>query len=76
MSKINISKVENHLLVEMSKDQFTKDLKKDLKRLKSVKVFNAVQLTDKVKISIFPIRRIGITVLEIEVTAKLVQIYS
>lgn len=71
MAKIKLEKSENHIKLVINKDTYNSDFKKDIKKIKSVRVFNAVKLTDKIRISIFPFSNCDIENLEKEVLNKL-----
>ena len=76
MENIKIKKKDNHLLIELKTELFNKNLKNDLKNLKSVKVFNAINVSKKVKISIFPFSQNSLDILKKDVVEKLNQIYN
>lgn len=55
----------------MNKDSYNNNFKKDIKMIKSVRVFNAIKLADKIRVSIFPFNNSDIENLEREVLIKL-----
>jgi len=71
MEKINIKQRENYLLLEIKKDRFNLDLKKRIKKLKSVKAFNAILFNDYFSITIFPVSSYNLEILERDIESKL-----
>jgi len=71
MKKFSLRKSENHLKIEMKKEFFDSNLKSQIKTIKAVRVFNAIDLSDKIRISIFPIYNSNVESIEGEVIEKL-----
>lgn len=71
MAKIELEKSDNHLNFVMDKNSYNTKFKKDIKNIKSVRVFNAIKLIDKIRISIFPFNNSDMENLEREVLNKL-----
>jgi hypothetical protein len=70
----NITIKKNHLQFEVKKENFNKKLKSELKELEGVKIFNAIILSDKIKISIHPNKFSNLTILKNEVSKKILEI--
>lgn len=75
MENIKIKAKENHLLLEIENDFYDFNLKRNLKKIKSVKVLNAIKFQNKIKITIFPINKYNLEILQNDVEIKLNTIY-
>lgn len=75
MGNIKIKAKQNHLLLEIENDFYDFNLKSNLKKIKSVKVLNVIKFQNKIKITIFPINRYNLEILQNDVEMKLNTIY-
>ena len=71
MENIKIKAKENHLLLEIENDFYDSKLKSNLKKIKSVKVLNAIKFQNKIKITIFPTYRNNLEILQNDIELKL-----
>lgn len=75
MKNFQLKKVDHHLIIYMDNNFFNNNLKKELKKIKSVRVLNAVNISNGIRISIFPLTTSNVDTLEIDVVNRLNQFF-